>query len=202
MEMKFNGSEINQKTIFDHPSGLFVLFFTEMWERFSYYGMRAILVLFLTSSILDDGWGWERDDALILYGWYTGLVYFTPLIGGILADKYFGYRVATIIGAFIMTMGHGSMALEFLSENFFYLGIALLIIGNGFFKPNISSIVGQLYKKEDKRKDGAYTIFYMGINCGAFLGILLCGYLGENIGWHIGFGLAGIFMFYDVCFSE
>ena len=128
MEMKFNGSEINQKTIFDHPSGLFVLFFTEMWERFSYYGMRAILVLFLTSSILDDGWGWERDDALILYGWYTGLVYFTPLIGGILADKYFGYRVATIIGAFIMTMGHGSMALEFLSENFFYLGIALLII--------------------------------------------------------------------------
>ena len=184
MEMKFNGSEINQKTIFDHPSGLFVLFFTEMWERFSYYGMRAILVLFLTSSILDDGWGWERDDALILYGWYTGLVYFTPLIGGILADKYFGYRVATIIGAFIMTMGHGSMALEFLSENFFYLGIALLIIGNGFFKPNISSIVGQLYKKEDKRKDGAYTIFYMGINCGAFLGILLCGYLGENIGWH------------------
>lgn len=178
MEMKFNGSEINQKTIFDHPSGLFVLFFTEMWERFSYYGMRAILVLFLTSSILNDGWGWERDDALILYGWYTGLVYFTPLIGGILADKYFGYRVATIIGAFIMTMGHGSMALEFLSENFFYLGIALLIIGNGFFKPNISSIVGQLYKKEDKRKDGAYTIFYMGINCGAFLGILLCGYLG------------------------
>ena len=198
MEMKFNGSEINQKTIFDHPSGLFVLFFTEMWERFSYYGMRAILVLFLTSSILDDGWGWERDDALILYGWYTGLVYFTPLIGGILADKYFGYRVATIIGAFIMTMGHGSMALEFLSENFFYLGIALLIIGNGFFKPNISSIVGQLYKKEDKRKDGAYTIFYMGINCGAFLGILLCGYLGENIGWHIGFGLAGIFMFFGM----
>ena len=198
MEMKFNGSEINQKTIFDHPSGLFVLFFTEMWERFSYYGMRAILVLFLTSSILDDGWGWERDDALILYGWYTGLVYFTPLIGGILADKYFGYRVATIIGAFIMTMGHGSMTLEFLSENFFYLGIALLIIGNGFFKPNISSIVGQLYKKEDKRKDGAYTIFYMGINCGAFLGILLCGYLGENIGWHIGFGLAGIFMFFGM----
>ena len=198
MEMKFNGSEINQKTIFDHPSGLFVLFFTEMWERFSYYGMRAILVLFLTSSILNDGWGWERDDALILYGWYTGLVYFTPLIGGILADKYFGYRVATIIGAFIMTMGHGSMALEFLSENFFYLGIALLIIGNGFFKPNISSIVGQLYKKEDKRKDGAYTIFYMGINCGAFLGILLCGYLGENIGWHIGFGLAGIFMFFGM----
>ena len=127
--------------------------------------MRAILVLFLTSSILDDGWGWERDDALILYGWYTGLVYFTPLIGGILADKYFGYRVATIIGAFIMTMGHGSMALEFLSENFFYLGIALLIIGNGFFKPNISSIVGQLYKTEGKDKDAGYTITtHEGIN--------------------------------------
>ena len=104
---QFNGSELNQKTIFDHPTGLFVLFFTEMWERFSYYGMRAILVLFLTSSIMNEGWGWEREDALVLYGWYTGLVYFTPLIGGILADKFLGYRNATVMGAFIMALGHG-----------------------------------------------------------------------------------------------
>ena len=195
---QFNGSELNQKTIFDHPTGLFVLFFTEMWERFSYYGMRAILVLFLTSSIMNEGWGWEREDALILYGWYTGLVYFTPLIGGILADKFFGYRNATVMGAFIMALGHGSMALEYFADTFFFLGIALLIIGNGLFKPNISSIVGQLYKDDDIRKDGAYTIFYMGINCGAFLGILLCGYLGEKVGWHWGFGLAGIFMFFGM----
>jgi POT family proton-dependent oligopeptide transporter len=169
-----------------------------MWERFSYYGMRAILVLFLTSSIMNEGWGWEREDALVLYGWYTGLVYFTPLIGGILADKFLGYRNATVMGAFIMALGHGSMALEYFSDSFFFLGIALLIIGNGLFKPNISSIVGQLYKDDDIRKDGAYTIFYMGINCGAFLGILLCGYLGEKVGWHWGFGLAGIFMFFGM----
>ncbi|RCL70590.1 MAG: MFS transporter [Cryomorphaceae bacterium] len=198
MGAQFNGSELNQKTIFDHPTGLFVLFFTEMWERFSYYGMRAILVLFLTSSIMNEGWGWEREDALVLYGWYTGLVYFTPLIGGILADKFLGYRNATVMGAFIMALGHGSMALEYFSDSFFFLGIALLIIGNGLFKPNISSIVGQLYKDDDIRKDGAYTIFYMGINCGAFLGILLCGYLGEKVGWHWGFGLAGIFMFFGM----
>ena len=198
MEKLFNGSEYNQKVIFDHPSGLFVLFFTEMWERFSYYGMRAILVLFLTSSIMNEGWGWERADALELYALYTGLVYLTPLIGGILADKYFGYRNATVMGALIMALGHGSMALEYFSDSFFFLGIALLIIGNGLFKPNISSIVGQLYKDDDIRKDGAYTIFYMGINCGAFLGILLCGYLGEKVGWHWGFGLAGIFMFFGM----
>ena len=198
MERIFNGSDLNQKTIFDHPSGLFVLFFTEMWERFSYYGMRAILVLFLTSSIMNEGWAWEREDALILYGWYTGLVYFTPLIGGVVADKYLGYRNAIVLGALIMALGHGSLALEGIEQNFFYLGLALLIIGNGLFKPNISSIVGQLYKDNDPRKDGAYTIFYMGINAGAFLGILLCGYLGENIGWHWGFGLAGIFMFFGM----
>jgi POT family proton-dependent oligopeptide transporter len=112
-EFKFNGSLLNQRTIFDHPSGLFVLFFTEMWERFSYYGMRAILVLFLTSSLLDKGWGWEREDALVLYGWYTGLAYFTPLIGGIIADKLLGYRNATVMGALIMAIGHGFMALKY-----------------------------------------------------------------------------------------
>jgi POT family proton-dependent oligopeptide transporter len=195
MEFKFGGSEINQRTVLGHPSGLFVLFFTEMWERFSYYGMRALLVLFLTATLLDEGWGWERAEALVLYGWYTGLVYLTPIIGGYIADKIMGYRNAIVLGAFIMTLGHASMALEVFADFFFYIGLLCLILGNGLFKPNISSIVGQLYKTQGKEKDGGYTIFYMGINAGAFLGILLCGYIGEKIGWHWGFGLAGIFMF-------
>jgi POT family proton-dependent oligopeptide transporter len=195
MEYKFGGSLTNQKTVLGHPSGLFVLFFTEMWERFSYYGMRALLVLFLVSSVFDEGWGWDRADALTLYAFYTGLVYVTPIFGGLIADKITGYRKAVVIGALLMTLGHASMALEGLTGTFFYLGLVLLIIGNGMFKPNISSMVGQLYKTEDKEKDAGYTIFYMGINAGAFLGILLCGYIGETVGWHYGFGLAGIFMF-------
>jgi len=196
MEFKFNGAAANQKTILDHPAGLFVLFFTEMWERFSYYGMRALLVLFLTASLLNEGWGWERADALTLYGFYTGLVYLTPIIGGFLADKFFGYRKAVVIGALIMTLGHAAMAIETVS--FIYVGLTLLILGNGMFKPNISSIVGNLYKSQGKEKDAGYTIFYMGINAGAFLGILLCGYLGEKVGWSYGFGLAGIFMFFGM----
>ncbi len=198
MEFKFGGSETNQRTVLNHPSGLFVLFFTEMWERFSYYGMRALLVLFLVASLMEEGWGWERSDALFLYAWYTGLVYITPIIGGFIADKYLGYRKAVVIGALLMTLGHASMALETFSDPFFFMGLALLIIGNGLFKPNISSIVGQLYKNQGKEKDAGYTIFYMGINAGAFLGILLCGYIGEKIGWHYGFGLAGIFMFFGM----
>jgi len=180
-----------QKKILGHPSALFILFFTEMWERFSYYGMRALLVLFLVSSITDGGYGWERSDALGLYALYTGLVYFTPLFGGIIADKFLGYRRAVVIGAFVMALGHLFMALEI--PIFFYLGLTALILGNGLFKPNISSMVGQLYSDEAK-KDGAYTIFYMGINAGAFLGIMLCGYIGETVGWSYGFGLAMLFM--------
>ncbi len=181
----------SQGTVLNHPSGLFVLFFTEMWERFSYYGMRALLVLFLVASITDGGYGWERDNALQLYALYTGLVYFTPLFGGMLADQLLGYRKAVIIGAFVMAFGHLCMALQ--SPTFFFIGLTALILGNGLFKPNISSIVGQLYDDQDK-KDAAYTIFYMGINAGAFLGILLCGYIGETVGWHYGFGLAMVFM--------
>ncbi len=198
MEFKFGGSATNQKTVLGHPSGLFVLFFTEMWERFSYYGMRALLVLFLVASLMEEGWGWERAEALVLYGWYTGLVYVTPILGGLIADKLTGYRNAVIIGAFLMTLGHAAMALEVFSDPFFYLGLGLLIIGNGLFKPNISSMVGQLYKNQGKEKDAGYTIFYMGINAGAFLGILLCGYIGESVGWHYGFGLAGVFMFFGM----
>ena len=181
-----------EQNIFGQKPALFVLFFTEMWERFSYYGMRVLLVVFLVQI----GFGedrWDTADALALYGIYTGFVYFTPMIGGILADKFLGYRKAVLLGALIMTLGHAAMAIE--SEFPFYLGLLLLILGNGLFKPNISSIVGQLYAKEPELKDGAYTIFYMGINAGAFLGIGLCSYYGEQVSYSIGFGLAGIFMF-------
>ena len=193
MANKFIADSNIKQTILDHPAALFVLFFTEMWERFSYYGMRALLVLFLTASMMDGGYGWERKDALELYALYTGLVYFTPLIGGMIADKITGYRKAVVLGALIMAIGHGCMAIEAI-PTFFYAGLTCLIIGNGLFKPNISSIVGQLYEGDEGKKDSAYTIFYMGINAGAFLGILLCGYLGEKVGWSYGFGLAGIFM--------
>lgn len=186
--------DVQQKTA--HPPALFILFFTEMWERFSYYGMRALLVLFLITSFTKGGWGWERKEALQLYAVYTGLVYLTPIIGGWIADKFLGYRIAVILGALTMTLGHASMAMD--THFFFFLGLSLLIIGNGLFKPNISSIVGQLYPHGSDKKDSAYTIFYMGINAGAFLGILLCGYIGEKIGWSYGFGLAGIFMFFGM----
>ncbi|WP_299778022.1 peptide MFS transporter [uncultured Formosa sp.] len=190
---RFEGSDMNRKLLMGHPSGLFVLFFTEMWERFSYYGMRAIFVLFLTSAIMDGGWAWSREDALGLYGTYTMLVYFSPILGGFLADKFFGYRRSVAIGALIMTLGHAAMAFD--TPWSLYLGIGLLVAGNGLFKPNITSIINGVYIKAQDKKDGAFTIFYMGVNAGAFLGILLCGYVGESIGWHFGFGLAGIFMF-------
>lgn len=179
--------------VMGHPAGLFILFFTEMWERFSYYGMRALLVLFLVSAAGLGGWEWETADALKLYGVYTGLVYLTPIFGGILADKVIGYRRAVIWGALLMTLGHASMAFE--TPFAFYLGLSLIILGNGLFKPNISSMVSGLYVGNEKKKDAGYTIFYMGINAGAFLGILLCGYIGEKVGWSYGFGLAGVFMF-------
>ncbi|MCI5057926.1 MAG: peptide MFS transporter [Flavobacteriales bacterium] len=183
-----------EKEFLGHPVGLFILFFTEMWERFSYYGMRALLVLYLISEVVGDnpGLGWSKSDASNLYGWYTMFVYITPIIGGILADKIFGFRKAILIGGVLMTLGHVSLAFEPLAT--FYLGLVLLIVGNGFFKPNISSIVGQLYPEGSHKKDSGYTIFYQGINVGAFLGSILCGYLGETMGWHYGFGLAGVFM--------
>ena len=191
--MNSSNKSIFDSTVMGHPQGLFILFFTEMWERFSFYGMRALLVLFLMSSLGEGGWDWTSGKALSLYGTYTSMVYLTPILGGFLADKYLGYRKAVIIGAVIMTLGHVSMALEF-DHIFLYIGIGCLIIGNGFFKPNITSIISNMYKDTPEKKDGAFTIFYMGVNAGAFLGIMLCGYLGETLGWSYGFGLAGIFM--------
>lgn len=180
--------------VIGHPAGLFVLFFTEMWERFSFYGMRILLVLFLTAPILSDnpGWEWPREHALALIGTYASLLYLTPIIGGWVADKITGYRVAVVIGCLIMTLGHASMAFE--TTTSFYIGLALLVVGTGFFKPNITSIISEMYKGKESKKDGAYTIFYMGVNAGAFFGMMLCGYLAENYGWSWGFGLAGIFM--------
>jgi POT family proton-dependent oligopeptide transporter len=180
--------------VLGHPSGLFVLFFTEMWERFSFYGMRVLLINFLTMAAVgaNPGWGWSSENAGALFGTYAGLLYITPIIGGIIADKVTGYRVAVVIGALIMTLGHAAMALE--TEFWLYTGLALLVIGTGFFKPNITSIISEMYKDLPEKKDGAYTIFYMGVNAGAFFGMMLCGYLAEKIGWSWGFGLAGIFM--------
>ncbi len=181
--------------VLGHPAGLFVLFFTEMWERFSFYGMRVLLVNFLTMAIVgvdNPGWGWSAENAGALFGTYAGLLYLTPILGGLIADKLTGYRWAVIIGAAIMTLGHASMALE--TELSLYFGLGLLVIGTGFFKPNITSIISEMYEGKPDKKDGAYTIFYMGVNAGAFFGMMLCGYLAEKIGWSWGFGLAGIFM--------
>ncbi len=192
--MNNQNNSIFNSTVLGHPQGLFILFFTEMWERFSYYGMRSLLIIFLISSYGNGGWNWSIASASALYGTYISLVYLTPILGGFLADKYLGSRKAVIIGTVIMTLGHASMALEF-NHIFLYIGLGCLIIGNGFFKPNITSIISNMYKSFPEKKDGAYTIFYMGVNAGSFLGMMLCGYLGEKLGWSYGFGLAGIFMF-------
>lgn len=185
-----------KSTVLGHPAGLFVLFFTEMWERFSFYGMRSLLILFLTTSFVDGGWGWTRENASALFGSYVGLVYLSTMLGGYFADKVIGFRWAVVVGAVLMTLGHASMAVE--TEFSIYLGLVLLVFGNGFFKPNMTSIVSEMYKDRPEKKDGAYTLFYMGVNAGAFFGILLCGYLGEKVGWSYGFGLAGIFMFFGM----
>ena len=192
-EVKDNPDFFESKVL-GHPAGLFVLFFTEMWERFSFYGMRVLLVNFLTMAVIgyNPGWEWSAENATALFGTYAGLLYLTPILGGLIADKWIGYRWAVVVGALIMTLGHASMAME--TEFSLYFGLALLVIGTGFFKPTMTSIISEMYKDLPKKKDGAYTIFYMGVNAGAFFGMMLCGYIAEKIGWSYGFGLAGIFM--------
>ena len=182
--------------VLGQPSGLFFLFFTEMWERFSFYGMRVLLVQFLTAEILlgdpKGGWGWTSEQATALYGTYAMLLYLTPVLGGIIADKYLGTRRAVIIGSIIMTIGQLCLFLHF--TTMFFVGLTCLVVGVGLFKPNVPSILGEMFKDHPDKKDSAYTIFYMGVNAGAFLGMMLCGYLAATKGWSWGFGLAGIFM--------
>src|SRR5687767_1063604 len=185
-----------------HPKGLYMLFFAEMWERFSYYGMRALLIFYLTKH-----WLFADDKSNLIYGAYTSLVYITPVLGGYLADRYLGQRKAVLFGGILLMIGHFLMAFEGIQGltdpvakqadpfiNVFWAALAFIIVGSGFLKANISVMVGQLYNLTDTRRDGAYTIFYMGINLGAAVGTILVGYLGETIGWAYGFGLAGIGM--------
>jgi POT family proton-dependent oligopeptide transporter len=175
-------------TLFGHPTGLFTLFFAEMWERFSFYGMRALLLFYMLKGFL----GYGDRDAYAIYGAYTALVYMTPLFGGMLADRLLGARRAVVLGGLLMAGGHLMMSAE--SNVAFFLALALLIVGNGFFKPNISTMVGSLYPQGSPRRDAGFTIFYMGINLGAAMSPLLCGYIGETYGWHYGFGLATLGM--------
>ncbi len=185
-----------------HPKGLWVLFITEMWERFSYYGMRALLVLYLVSKIdaKNPGLGWSEQSAGELYGLYTALVYLTPVAGGWIADKFLGTHRSMLTGGWIIALGHFTLALSELfgvggaAEATFMLGLIFIIIGTGFFKPCVSVMVGQLYGENDPRRDSAFTIFYMGINVGAFMSGLIAGTLGEKVGWHWGFGSAGVGM--------
>jgi POT family proton-dependent oligopeptide transporter len=178
-----------------HPKGLYMLFFAEMWERFSYYGMRALLIFYLTKH-----WLFGDGESNVIYGAYTALVYITPMLGGYLADRYLGQRKAVLFGAILLTLGHFTMAAEGTGGqndptiNIFWLALALIIVGSGFLKANISVMVGQLYNLTDPRRDGAYTIFYMGINLGAAVGTIVAGYLGETLGWAYGFGAAGFGM--------
>jgi len=174
------------------PKGLYLLFNVEMWERFSFYGMRAILILFLVSK--SGGFGWSKEEASNLYAWYTASVYLTPLLGGFLADRFLGTHRSIVIGSVLIASGHFCLAVP--SPTTFYVGLGLIILGTGFHKSNISTMVGQLYTEGDRRRDAAFTIFYMGINTGAFLGQIICGFLAKSpsYGWHWGFGAAGVGM--------
>ncbi|MFD2176798.1 peptide MFS transporter [Veronia pacifica] len=189
----------SQKTWFGHPKGLFLLFSTELWERFSYYSMRAILVLYLTDQTINGGLGWTTEQALNLYGIYTGLVYLTPVFGGYIADNFLGQRRSIMIGGALMAAGQFTLAMpESIVGDMnlfsFYAGLALLIAGNGLFKPNISTMVGELYEDGDNRRDGAFTIFYMGINLGSLMAAVISGFAAEMFGWKAGFVCGGIGM--------
>ena len=186
---------MQEGTILGHPKGLFVLFFTELWERFSFYGMRAILVLYLTAEtthLTNPGLGWTSQEALALYGWYGMLVYFMGIFGGAIADNWLGQKKSVLLGGVFIILGQFALAYE--SMTAFYGGLFLLICGVGLLKPNISTMVGSLYKKGDSRRDSGFTIFYIGINIGAVLAPLIVGWYGEEVSWHLGFSLAGFGM--------
>ena len=183
---------------FGHPIGLRTLFLTEMWERMSYYGMRALLVLYMTGAVtgFNPGLGWSQVESQAIYGIYSGMVYFMVVPGGWIADNILGHQKAVLIGALIIALGHFTLAIPI--EQTFFLGLIFVVLGTGLLKGNISTIVGQLYDGQDDRRDSGYTIFYMSINIGSTLGFLICSYLGEKIGWHWGFGAAGIGMTFGV----
>lgn len=187
-------AQANRKELFGHPVGLFILFFTEMWERFSYYGMRGILTLYIAASAtaIDPGLGWSNKDAIWLYGWYTMLVYVASIPGGWIADKFLGQKKTVLIGGILLCLGHGVLAIP--QDWAFFTGLILIILGVGGLKPNISTMVGGLYKEGDIRRDSGFTIFYIGINVGAFLASISVGLVAYYYGWHYGFGLAGIGM--------
>ncbi len=186
---------VHKRELFGHPVGLYVLFFTEMWERFSYYGMRALFTLFLVAETTSQnpGFGWTNEEALALYGWYTMLVYISSVPGGWIADRLLGQKKTVMLGGALLCIGHAVLALN--SEMTFYIGCLFVILGVGCLKPNISSMVGGLYRPKDERRDLGFYIFYMGINIGGFLAPILCGWIGETYNWHYGFGLAAIGMF-------
>ena len=183
-------------SFFGHPRGLATLFFTEMWERFSYYGMRALLILYMTADTSNGGLQFDVVKASAIYGLYTSMVYMTGLPGGWIADKFLGQRSAVLFGGIIIALGHFSMA--FHSVAMFFVGLALIVCGTGLLKPNISAIVGALYEEKDARRDAGFSIFYMGINLGALIAPLICGYLGQRVDWHYGFGAAGLGMTFGV----
>jgi POT family proton-dependent oligopeptide transporter len=182
----------SEKQWFGHPRGLATLFFTEMWERFSYYGMRALLILYMVGSTQQPGLGFGEKKAASIYGLYTMLVYLMGIPGGFVADRFLGHYRAVLFGGIIIASGHFCMAIQGLP--FFYTGLGLIVIGTGLLKPNVSTIVGTLYSKDDLRRDSGFSIFYMGINLGAFIAPLICGWLGQKVNWHIGFGAAGVGM--------
>jgi POT family proton-dependent oligopeptide transporter len=183
---------VGEKQWFGHPRGLSTLFFTEMWERFSYYGMRALLILYMTKSVSVGGLGFTTQRAGSIYGWYTSSVYGLAILGGLIADRLLGLYRSVLLGGIIIALGHFSMAYP--SEKTFFLGLILIAIGTGLLKPNVSSLVGTLYNKEDHRRDAGFSVFYMGINLGALIAPLVCGPIGERVNWHWGFGVAGIGM--------
>ncbi len=199
-----------ERTLLGHPPGLFLLFLVEMWERFSYYGMRGLLVLYLVTSAAGEnpGRGWSKEAAANLYGWYTGMAYLLPVFGGLIADKLIGAHRSMLIGGLVITLGHvalaasgiGALGHSHAGMSVFVFGLVLIVIGTGHFKPNVSVMVGALYPPDDPRRDGAFTIFYMGINLGAFICAFVCGTLGEKVGWHWGFGAAAVGMLLGLVF--
>jgi POT family proton-dependent oligopeptide transporter len=186
------GKTLERKELFGHPFGLYTCFFTEMWERFSYYGMRALLFLYMVGSVSQPGLGFGEKSAGLIYGTYTMLVYFMGVPGGWIADRFIGHQRAVFIGGVIIACGHFSMAVPSIVT--FFLGLALITIGTGLLKPNVSTIVGTLYARDDPRRDSAFSLFYMGINLGAFIAPLICTPLGQKINWHLGFAVAGVGM--------